>query len=86
MSALAHTPSAMTAEALAMLGTGQIGYVTMVRSEQVGFLHAEAPLLAPGQLVFVLHAADGCPLVIAASRAAVDAEAASHALETVSLH
>jgi hypothetical protein len=76
----------MSREAFAMLGAGSIAYVTMLRSEQVGFIHAEAPLLPPGRWVFVLHAADGCPLVIAESLEAIAADAANQQLETVSVH
>ena len=43
-------------------------------------------MLAPGHQVFVLHAADGTPIVLADSREAAMADAANHELETVSLH
>ena len=40
----------------------------------------------PGHCVFVLHAADGTPILLADSREAVMADAASQQIETVSLH
>jgi hypothetical protein len=81
-----QSQASMSTESLARLGTNNLAYVTKVRSEQAGFIHAEAPLLPPGRQVFVLHAADGHPLAIAASLDAIMAEAASHSLETVSVH
>ena len=55
-------------------------------SEEVAFLSPEAPMLAPGYRVFVLHAADGTPILLADSREAALAGAANHEIETVSLH
>jgi hypothetical protein len=43
-------------------------------------------LLPPGRSVFVLHGADGRPLVIAGSLESVLAGAASQQLDRVSLH
>ena len=43
-------------------------------------------MLAPGHQVFVLHAADGSPILLAESREAAMADAASNQLETVSVH
>ena len=85
-STVTRSEAPMSAETLARLGADNLAYVTTVRSEQAGFLHAEAPLLPSGRQVFVLHAADGHPLAIAASLDAIMAEAVSHHLETVSVH
>ena len=71
---------------LAVLGGKRLAYVRQVRSEQVAFLAADAPMLAPGQHVYVLHAADGTPILITDSREAAIANAVSEQLETVSLH
>jgi hypothetical protein len=79
-------PRPMSREAFAMLGAETFAYVRAHRSEDIGFLHADAPLLAPGRLVFVLHAADGCPLVIGESLEAVVADAAAQQLDAVSVH
>jgi len=78
--------SALSPEAFTTLGNESLAYVRAVRSENVGFLSAEAPLLQPGTIVFVLHAADGSPLAIGESIEAVVADAASHQLDTVSVH
>lgn len=78
--------SRMTDEAFAVLGGTRIAYVRMTRSEAVAFICPDAPLLAPGQKVFVLHAADGTPILVTDSREAAVANAASEKLETVGLH
>ena len=67
-------------------GENRVAYIRAIRSEEVAFLCAEAPLLAPGHCVFVLHAADGTPILLADSREAAMADAASQEIETVSLH
>jgi hypothetical protein len=64
----------------------RIAYIRAIKSEDVAFLYPAAPLLAPGQDMFVLHAADGTLIAIADSREAALAGAASYQLETVSLH
>jgi hypothetical protein len=76
----------MSRDAFAKLGTDRIAYVRAVRSEHVGFMHPEAPLLPAGRSVFVLHGADGSPLVIGESLKAVLADATNQRLDTVSLH
>jgi hypothetical protein len=78
--------TAISPETLATLGENRLAYIKAIRSEEVAFLCAEAPLLAPGHQVFVLHAADGTPIVIADSRESAMAGAESHQLETVSVH
>ena len=50
---------AISSETFATLGENRLAYITEIRSEEVAFLYAEAPVLAPGHQVFVLHAADG---------------------------
>jgi hypothetical protein len=77
---------AMSAETLATLGENRIAYIKAIRSEEVAFLCAEAPLLPAGYCVFVLYAADGTPIMLADSREAALADAADREIETVSLH
>jgi hypothetical protein len=77
---------AMSAENLAALGENRLAYIRAIRSEEVAFLCAEAPLLPPGYRVFVLYAADGTPIMLADSREAAMADAANREIETVSLH
>jgi hypothetical protein len=78
--------AAMSTESFAALGENRVAYIKAIRSEQVAFLCAEAPMLPAGHCVFVLHAADGTPMLVADSREAVLADAASQQIETVSLH
>jgi hypothetical protein len=75
----------MTPQAFAMFGNGQIGYVRPVRSEQVGRFFPELTL-APGLELFTLHAADGTPLMIAATRPAAVASAREYLIDPVSVH
>src|SRR5258708_3002629 len=58
---------AMSTETFAALGENRVAYIRAIRSEEVAFLCAEAPLLPAGHRVFVLHAADGTPIVLAHS-------------------
>jgi len=76
----------MSAEAFAVLGGSKIAYVKAIRSEDVPFIYPQAPQLEPGLALFALHAADGTPIMITDSRAAAIASAASHDLDTVSVH
>jgi hypothetical protein len=76
----------MSPEAFAILGGSQLAYVKQVRSEDAPLLYPQAPRFLPGLSLFALHAADGTPIAIADSRAAAIADAASHHLETMSVH
>ncbi|MGA7787496.1 MAG: DUF1150 domain-containing protein [Xanthobacteraceae bacterium] len=78
----------MSPEALAQLGDGHIAYVKTVRFEDVRemFPQAEMPQMAPGQILFALHAADGTPIMLTDSREAAVANAWSQELEMVSVH
>ena len=78
--------SMISPEALALLGGGKIAYLKMVRSEDVQKQFPQAPELAPGTLLYALHAADGTPILLTDSREAAIANAWSQELETVSLH
>ena len=73
-------------EALAVLGGGRIAYVKAIRSEDVQKQYPEAPELAPGTLLYALHAADGTPIMLTDTREAAIANAWSQELETVSVH
>jgi hypothetical protein len=81
-----HPSSAMSREALALLGGGKIAYVKAIRSEDVASLFPQAPHIAPGVQLFALHAADGTPMMLTDSREAAIANAWSQELETVSVH
>jgi hypothetical protein len=73
-------------EALALLGGGKIAYLKTIRSEDVQGQFPQAPELAPGTLLYALHAADGTPILLTDSREAAIANAWSQELETVSVH
>jgi len=73
-------------EALARLGGGKLAYVTPIRSEDVQSLFPQAPAIAPGLQLFVLHAADGSPIMLTDSQEAAVANAWSNELEMVSVH
>jgi hypothetical protein len=77
---------AITQEALAQLGDGQIAYVRSIRSEDVASLFPQAPEIAPGVELFALHAADGTPIMLTDTREAALANAWSQDLEAVSVH
>jgi hypothetical protein len=64
----------------------RLAYIKAIPSEEVVFICPEAPLLAPGHVVFVLHCEDGTPILLADTREAAIADAANYRLETVSLH
>jgi hypothetical protein len=80
------TFGSISPEALAVLGGGRIAYVRTIRSEDVQKQFPEAPELAPGTLLYALHAADGTPIMLTDSREAAVANAWSQELETVSVH
>ncbi len=76
----------ITTEALAHLGDGEIAYVKVIRSEDAPALFPEVPEIRSGLKLFVLHAADGTPIMLTDSREAAVANATSHRLKTVSVH
>ena len=64
----------------------RFAYIKAIRSEEVAFLCAQAPLLAAGHRVFVLYDGDGTPLLLADSRESAMADAQRQQIETLSLH
>ncbi len=78
--------SALSPEMRATLGENRLAYIKAIRSEEVAFLSPEAPMLPAGHRLFVLHAADGTPILLAESREAALADAERHQIETVSVH
>jgi hypothetical protein len=76
----------MPAEMFAALGEKRLAYIKPTRSEDVAFLSADAPVLQPGYVVFVLHAADVTPIVLTDSHESALADAETHELEAVSIH
>ncbi len=80
------THPAITQEALAQLGDGELAYVKPIRSEDVAKQFPQAPEMAPGIMLFALHAADGTPIMLTDTREAAVANAWSQELEPVSVH
>ncbi|MGH6769209.1 MAG: DUF1150 family protein [Xanthobacteraceae bacterium] len=85
-SSITERSSAISPQALALLGGGKIAYVKAIRSEDVQSMFPQAPQLQPGMQLFALHAADGTPIMLTDSREAALANAWSQELETVSVH
>jgi hypothetical protein len=79
-------PVSISREALAQLGDGEIAYIKTIRSEDVPAMFPQAPEIAPGLMLFALHAADGTPIMITDSREAAVANAWSNELQTLSVH
>jgi hypothetical protein len=86
ISAEKTTTDAISPEALATMGEGQIAYVKPIRSEDVPNLFPQAPRLSPGLKLFALHAANGAPIMLTDSLEAAIANAWSHELQAVSVH
>ena len=80
------TSPVITQDALAHLGDGQLAYVKAIRSEDVAAMFPQAPQIAPGMMLFALHAADGTPIMLTDTREAALANAWSQELEAVSVH
>ena len=76
----------MSTRDFATLAWRRLAYVREARSEDVGFFCPEAPLLAPGQDVFVLYAADGTPILVTDSHESAVANASEEELDAVSVH
>ena len=76
----------LPSEMFAAQGENRLAYVKAMRSEDVAFLCEDAPVLEPGHVVYVLHAADGTPIVLADSHQSAAEGAANHQLEMVSIH
>src|SRR5580658_3326269 len=79
---------AITPEALAHMGDGEIAYVKTIRSDEVRALFPQVAEMGiePGMKLFALHAADGTPIMLTDSREAAVANAMSQQLEMVSVH
>ena len=80
-----RTPAAipMSQRDFAILAGSRLAYVRQARSEDVAHFCPEAPVLAPGQEVFVLFAADGTPILVTDSLELAKANAEHEQLEAV---
>ncbi len=76
----------MSAESFAALGGGRIAYVRPLHPDEAKGLFPQMPAMVPNLELWALLAADGTPIMLADSRAAVELNAHENDLETVSLH
>ncbi|PWW00072.1 hypothetical protein DFR52_103274 [Hoeflea marina] len=76
----------LSAADLALLGSGKIGYIRKMSSEDVTARFPEAPALDPGLELWALFGADGTPILLTDNRSSTFYRAAEDELKTVSLH
>ncbi len=76
----------MSPETFAGLGEGRIAYVRSLNAEEARDLFPTMPTVAPGLELWALLGADGTPIMLSDSRAAVVLNAHENDLEAVSLH
>lgn len=77
---------AISVEALAALGAGQVAYLKSMDTEELKRAFPNAPELAPGLQFFALFAANGAPILLTDDRDTALQNAREHELVTVSLH
>jgi hypothetical protein len=78
--------SLFSADDFAHLGGGELAYIREMEAGKAGMLYPEARLMPPKARLFVLHAADGTPILLGNDRNNVMANAREHALNPVYLH
>lgn len=71
---------------LASMGTGEVGYIRMMTSEEVNERFPQGPKLGPGLELWALFGADGTPILLSDDRSSTFFRAAEDDLKTVSLH
>ena len=76
----------MSPESFAALGGGRIAYVRPLHADEAKDLFPQMPAVVPDLELWALLSADGTPIMLADSRAAVEMNAQENDLETVSLH
>ncbi len=83
---LNETNSHLTQSELAHLGSGEVGYIRKIRSEEVSRCFPEAPEMDPNLDLWALFGADGTPILLTDNRSSTFFKAAEDDLKTVSLH
>ncbi|MGF0537541.1 DUF1150 family protein [Agrobacterium sp. ES01] len=83
---LRETTTGLTQSELAHLGSGEIGYIRKMRSEEVSRCFPEAPDIDPSLDLWALFGADGTPILLTDNRSSTFYKAAEDELRTVSLH
>lgn len=81
-----NSKQVMSAESFAALGGGRIAYVRPLNPDEAKGLFPQMPAVVPNLELWALLGADGTPIMLADSRAAVELNAHENDLETVSLH
>ena len=76
----------LTQTELAHLGSGEVGYIRKMRSEEVSRCFPEAPDIDPDVDLWPLFGADGTPILLTDNRSSTFYKAAEDELKTVSLH
>ncbi|KAA0699328.1 DUF1150 family protein [Neorhizobium sp. P12A] len=76
----------LTQTELAHLGSGEVGYIRKMRSEEVSRCFPEAPDIDPDVDLWALFGADGTPILLTDNRSSTFYKAAEDELKTVSLH
>lgn len=71
---------------LASMGTGEVGYIRKMTSEEVNERFPQGPKLGPGLELWALFGADGTPILLSDDRSSTFYRAAEDDLKTVSLH
>ncbi|MBO3758820.1 DUF1150 family protein [Ciceribacter sp. L1K23] len=83
---LREVTARLTQSELAHLGSGEIGYIRKMRSEEVARCFPEAPDIDPSLDLWALFGADGTPILLTDNRSSTFYKAAEDELKTVSLH
>lgn len=76
----------LTQSQLEHLGTGEVGYIRKMKSDEVSRCFPEAPDIDPTLDLWALFGADGTPILLTDNRSSTFFKAAEDDLKTVSLH
>ncbi|WP_439530474.1 DUF1150 family protein [Pannonibacter sp.] len=82
----ADNPRALSPEVFAQLGTGHVGYLRQISSDDLHRLFPGTPEMARGLRLWALLGADGNPILVSDSREAAIANALETELIMVSVH
>lgn len=75
-----------SAEQLALLGGGEVGYIKEIGGEDASKLLGPQMAVPKDAKLYCLFAANGAPMSISGTKAAALANAAEHEIKPVSLH
>jgi hypothetical protein len=76
----------LTAQDLAMLGEGALGYIREIEAKEARRLLGRQAKVAPDAKLFCLYNANGAPISISGSREAALGSAVEHELMPMSVH